>query len=100
MIKQKKIIKRIEENKDTIRSFGVSELILVGSYAKDEAGKDSDIDFVVEFVPGRGLFDDYIHLVQFLRSLLKKEVDVGDKHLIHKELRALIMRGKKVEANI
>ena len=100
MIKQREIIKLIEKNRDIVRSFGVSEITLVGSYAKDEARADSDIDFIVEFEVGRGLFDDYIHLLHFLRALLKKDVEIGDKHLIREELREAMIRGKKVEAKI
>ena len=100
MLKQNEIIRKIEENKKTIRAFGVRELILIGSYARGDAGKDSDIDFVVEFESGRGLFDDYVHLVQFLKDLLEKNVDMGDKHLIRKELLSAMLRGKKIEAKI
>ena len=100
MINRKEIIRKIEENRKTIKSFGVSEIILIGSYARDEADEDSDIDFVVEFEPRRGLFDDYVHLTQFLRKLLKKDVEIGDKHLIREELRQSVLRGKKIEAKI
>jgi predicted nucleotidyltransferase len=100
MFTQKEIIHRIEENREKIRSFGVRELILVGSYAKGEASEESDIDFVVEFEKGRGLFDDYVHLVQFLRDLFNKDVDVGEKHLIREELRNRILGDNKIEARI
>ena len=100
MITQKEIIKKIEDNKKKIRSFGVSEISLIGSYARDEANSDSDIDFIVDFEPNRGLFDDYVHLIQFLKKLLKKEVDLGEKNLIRKELKSSILRGGKIEAKI
>ena len=100
MTKSKEIIRKIEANKEKIKSFGVREITLVGSYARDEASNSSDVDFVVEFEQDRGLFDDYVHLVQFLRRLLKKEVDIGDKRLIRKELRPFMLRGNKLEAKI
>jgi len=100
MLTKEEIIQKIEENKEKIRSFGVSELTLVGSYARDEANEDSDIDFVVEFEENRGSYDDFVHLVQFLKDLLGKEIELGEKHLIREELKPYILGGKKVEARI
>ncbi len=100
MLTKEEIIKKIELNKDKIRSFGVKKLTLIGSYAQGNPSKDSDIDFLVEFKKRRGLFDDYAHLLHFLEDLLKKEIDLGDEHLIREELREFILGGQKVEAKI
>ena len=51
------ILRKIEKNKIKIRTFGVKKLELFGSYARNENKIGSDIDFLVEFKPGRGLFD-------------------------------------------
>ncbi len=99
-LNKEQIIRKIEQNKDKIKAFGVKKLALIGSYARNEATKDSDIDFLVEFEQGRGLFDDYTHLLQFLRELLGKEIDLGEKHLLREELKPYILRGKKIEAKI
>ncbi len=100
MLNKEQIIKKIEQNKDKIKAFGVKKLVLIGSYARNEATKESDIDFLVEFEQGRGLFDDYAHLLQFLRDLFEKEIDLGEKHLLREELKPYILRGKKIEAKI
>lgn len=100
MITKEKIIKEIEENKEKIKSFGVTKLVLFGSYASDMAKENSDIDFLVEFKKGRGLFDDYIHLLQFLRGLFNKEIDLGEKKLLREELKPYILGGDKIEARI
>ena len=100
MLNKEQIIKKIEQNKDKIKSFGVKKLVLIGSYARNEANEKSDIDFLVEFEQGRGLFDDYTHLLQLLRDLFGKEIDLGEKHLLREELKPYILRGKKIEAKI
>ena len=100
MLTKEEIMKKIEQNKDKIRSFGVTKLTLIGSYAYGEQTKDSDIDFLVEFKKGRGLFDDYVHLLHFLEDLFKIEIDLGDQHLVRDELKEFILGGKKVEAKI
>ena len=94
------IIKKIEQNKTKIKSFGVKKLILFGSYARDEAKPDSDIDFLVEFEKGRGLFDDFVHLLQFLKDLFEKEIDLGKSSLVREELKENIFGGKQIEAKI
>lgn len=100
MLNKEQIIKKIEQNKDKIKAFGVKKLALIGSYARNEANEKSDIDFLVEFKQGRGLFDDYAHLLQFLRDLFGKEIDLGEKHLLREELKPYILGGKKIEAKI
>lgn len=100
MLTKEQIIKKIEQNKRNIRSFGVKKLILIGSYAQGKATSHSDIDFLVEFEDNRGLFDDYIGTLHFLEDLFHQKIDLGEKHLIRKELRHYILEGTKIEAEI
>ena len=100
MLNKDEIIKRIEENKKKVREFGVNKLLLVGSYAKDKVAKKSDIDFLVEFDPGRGLFDDFINLLHFLEDLFGKKIDLGEPDLLREEVREHILGGEQVEAQI
>ena len=94
------IMRKLEENKTKIRSLGVTELVLFGSYAKGEQTSKSDLDFLVEFQRGRGLFDDYIHLLHFLEDIFQKKIDLGKKNLIRKELKPYILSGAQVAAQI
>lgn len=101
MLTKDKIIALLQQHQQKIHSFGVKKLILFGSYARNEAREDSDIDFLVEFEPGRGLFKDYVHLLQFLRDdLFRKKVDLVEPHLIREELKDLIQGGAQIEAKI
>ena len=100
MLDKSLILKKLEQNKEKIRSFGVRSLILIGSFAGQSASNKSDIDFLIEFEKGRGLFDDYIHLHQFLEDVLKRDIDLVEKSLIREELRSSILGGPQVEARI
>ncbi len=100
MVTKKQIIAKIEKNSDKIRTHGVSKIVLIGSYAKGNQRKDSDIDFLIEFKKGRGLFDDYTSLLHLLEDLFKKKIDLAEKHLIREELKSYILGGKQVEAKI
>ncbi|HLC90851.1 MAG TPA: nucleotidyltransferase domain-containing protein [Candidatus Nanoarchaeia archaeon] len=100
MLTKENIIQKIEQNKNRIRLFGVEKMTLVGSYARNEAHKKSDVDLLVVFAEGRGLFDDFVHLSQFLRDLLGADVDLGEENLIRDELKPYLLGGEKVEARI
>lgn len=56
--------------------FGVIKIGLFGSYVRDEARDDSDIDIAVELTGDR-LFRKFFALESFLTSGLKKKVDLG-----------------------
>lgn len=94
------IVESLESNSERIRSFGVSEIQVFGSYVRGEQGEDSDIDFLVEFEEGRGLFNDFIGLKRFLNDLFEPDVDVVKKDKVREELRDEILRGDYVGVKI
>ena len=55
--------------------YGASNLRLFGSVARGDATKDSDVDLLVQFEPGRSLLDQGGLLME-LRELLGVDVDV------------------------
>jgi len=97
---REEILNRVGAHKDEIKQYGVKRLVLVGSYACEEASESSDIDFLVEFEEGRGLFDDYIGLKRTLENILNHEIDLIKKKLVRKELKQSILGGKKIEATV
>lgn len=99
-ITKERIIELIQKNREQIRNFGVKKLTLIGSFAKGNYSDHSDIDILVEFEEKRGLFDDFVHLNQFLEDLFERKVDLGDENLIRDELKPNILDGEKVEARI
>jgi len=63
---------------ETARRRGVRAVWVFGSVVRGEATPDSDIDFLVEFEPGRSLLDQ-VHLIDELETLLGTRVDVVAK---------------------
>lgn len=65
------IISRLRASEPALRARGVEALYLYGSYARDEARSDSDIDILVDLDPERtaglqGYMAPYLYLeVQF-----------------------------------
>jgi uncharacterized protein len=49
------VIARLKAAGPALRARGVAALYLYGSYARDEAREDSDVDVLVDFEPGRGI---------------------------------------------
>jgi uncharacterized protein len=68
------ILKKLEENRDTIKGFGVRRLGIFGSYARGEQSEASDMDFLVEFE--KKTFNNYMDLKFFLEELFGRSVDL------------------------
>jgi hypothetical protein len=84
------ILKRLEENRLTIRGFGVCRLGVFGSCARGEERPGSDMDFLVEF--DRATFDNYFDLKFFLERLFGREVDLVIKDTIKRRIRSSILQ--------
>ena len=73
-LEKKDILRIIEENRNTLKNYGVRKLGLFGSFARDEATIDSDIDLVVELDVKS--YRTYIKLKFFLEDLFKRAIDL------------------------
>ncbi|MFB3788669.1 MAG: nucleotidyltransferase family protein [bacterium] len=94
------ILEAVENHAEEIRNWGVKSLILVGSFAREEGTARSDVDFLVEFEEGRGLFTDYSGLRNFLVRLLDREIDLVKPHLIREELKPYLLEGDRYAARL
>ena len=79
-------MKDLEEIKEIIKDceptledkFEVENIGIFGSYVKNNAEKDSDVDILVEFKEPIGLFE-FVELKGFLEEKLNLEVDLVTK---------------------
>ncbi len=58
------------------QKFGIEEIALFGSYARDEANEESDVDIAIMKVDNK----DYFNRVQakyYLEKFFQKKVDIG-----------------------
>ena len=86
---REEILKKLEENRETVLSFGVRRLGIFGSYARGEESESSDIDFLVEFE--KATFDNYFDLKFFLEDLFQCQVDLVIADVIKPRIRPLIL---------
>ena len=70
---------------------GARNVRLFGSVARNEAGLDSDVDFLVDLEPGRSLLD-LGGLLMDLQKLMGRKVDVVTETGLRPRLRPRVLR--------
>ncbi|MEW6263784.1 MAG: nucleotidyltransferase family protein [Thermodesulfobacteriota bacterium] len=73
---------------------GVKRIRLFGSTVRGDWGPTSDVDFLVEFEPGRSLFD-HGGLVMDLQDLLGCKVDVVSERALRPRYRERVLQEAK-----
>ena len=66
--------------------FGVSDLALFGSFARDQAADDSDVDLLVRF-DGPATSKRYFGVQFYIEDLLDRRVDLVTDKALRAELR-------------
>ncbi len=91
----KRINKILQQQKKDILAtaslYHATNVRLFGSVARGEEGEKSDIDLLVDFLPGATLFDQ-VGLVQELTQKLNRKVDVVSARALNKHLRQQILK--------
>jgi len=72
------------------KNYKVKSIGLFGSFARNEANEDSDIDILVEFSENIGW--EFIDLKKFLEENLDREVDLVTIEALKPELKEDILR--------
>lgn len=73
-----------------LKGAGVTRSALFGSFVHGEAGKDSDIDILVDLPRGKSLFD-LVDLQMKLEEALGKKIDVVTYNSLHPLLKDRIL---------
>jgi hypothetical protein len=70
--------------------YGIRNIRVFGSFARGEGGPDSDVDLLVEYVPGRSGFA-FVDFCEEVERLLKRKVDVVTEKSLHPLIRDEIL---------
>ena len=82
----------LREHKETLtQRFGVVELALFGSVARDRAEEESDVDILVRF-DGPTTSKRYFGVQFYIEDLLGRRVDLVTARALRKELRPFVER--------
>lgn len=73
---KKELIERILASQHRLRSYGVKQLGIFGSFVRDQAKENSDVDFFVEFDPEKKSFDNFMDLGFYLEELTGRKIEI------------------------
>ena len=73
---RQEIIERIRRLTPQLRALGIRRLALFGSFVRDMQHSASDIDLLVEFVPGGKTFDNFTAACDLLEESLDRPVEL------------------------
>lgn len=76
VINKEKLLDLLHRNSDRIKSFGVKRIGLFGSFVRDMATAESDVDLLVEFDKNKKSFDNFMELGMFLEQVLERKVEL------------------------
>jgi len=69
----------LENNSKVIKSFGVERIGVFGTFVRNTADSNSDVDFIVEFKSGEKSYDNLFALYHYLEHLTQRKVEVITK---------------------
>jgi hypothetical protein len=92
---RRKIKKILQEKREVIlriaTQHGARNVQVFGSFARGEAGPDSDLDLMIQLEPGRSLLD-LIAIKQDLEDLLGCQVDVVTEAAISPYMKEQVLK--------
>jgi len=89
-VRRDELIALLRSREAELAGYGVRELALFGSVARDQARPDSDVDLLVEFDRPVGLFA-FLDLQEYLEGLLGRPVDLVTRPALKPQLRERIL---------
>jgi predicted nucleotidyltransferase len=90
---------RLHAHWEAIRHFGVQRLRLFGSFKRNAQSEQSDVDFLVEFLPGKKTFKNFMGLAFLVEDLLQRRVElVTPESLSPYMKKAILTEVESVEA--
>ena len=91
-LSRKDVLDLLREHKPIMKErFGVSEISLYGSFARDEGTEESDIDVVVKFGV-KPTFRSYFGAQIYLEDVFGRSVDLARIHELRKEIHPNVKR--------
>ncbi len=81
----------LNKEKEFLRkTYKIKEIAVFGSYARNDQGRKSDVDILVDFDEVPSLLT-FISLERYLKELLGKKVDLVRKAALRKEIREEVL---------
>jgi predicted nucleotidyltransferase len=91
MMKRDEVIAVLMAHQEQLKNFRVKSLALFGSFAREEATPESDVDLLVEFDSPVGLFT-FMRLQRYLQTILGRSVDLGTPDSLKNYLKEAVLK--------
>ncbi|MBI4456499.1 MAG: nucleotidyltransferase family protein [Acidobacteria bacterium] len=92
-LNRRRILALLQRHEDVLRQYSVKHIGLLGSYARGEQRKRSDIDFLVEF--REPTFDNFMDLAFYLEKILGKRVELVTEGGMSRRIRPFVEKEVK-----
>lgn len=89
------ILSYLQSNTALLKRYKVKRIGLFGSYSKGQQSSQSDVDFLVEYLPGQKSFDNLMYLIDNLEAGLEKNVEIVTPESISKSFYQYICQDLK-----
>ncbi|MGA2071090.1 MAG: nucleotidyltransferase family protein [Sedimentisphaerales bacterium] len=86
------IVETIRKSGPRLLSFGITSIGLFGSFARNQARPESDVDLLVEFAPDKKTFDNFIDACFLLEDLFGRKVELVTRESLSSHLSPSILR--------
>jgi predicted nucleotidyltransferase len=92
MYTKDQILDKLVDHRDQLRQFGVRNIGLFGSVAKDHSSLKSDIDILIDFDQSQETYDNFIAVCDYLEQLFEgQKVDVVTKGGLSRHIGSYIL---------
>ena len=79
-------MERLRHHRDDLRRLGVQRIGLFGSFERDDPSAESDVDLLVEFVPGEKSFDNFMAVSFLLEEELERPIELVTREALSPHL--------------
>lgn len=89
---KKELLERLSTVHAELHHFGVARFGIFGSFVRDDAHPDSDVDFFVEFDPAKKNFDNFMDLAFLLEQLVGRKIELVTPESLSKYIGPYILK--------
>ncbi len=93
MLNKQHIKDKLIKQKERLKSFGIRQIGLFGSYVRNEQTSNSDIDLLIDFNPEKETFDNFMSVSDLLGKIFKGyKVEIVTKNGLSKYIGPYILK--------
>lgn len=86
------VLRRILKERERFALLGVRSIGLFGSFVRGEQTPASDVDVLVEFIPEKHTFDNFMEVAFLLEGLLGRKVELVTPEALSPHIGPYILR--------